>query len=210
MPNSIIPAFPIASLDSALDAAIKDCDADQAFELCNILVNIQRYSGLTLAKVLWTIQQHWQDFGIEDDFYDNAALRIDMHRDNIERYVRVHEMLTKHAPQEILNQLQDHNIRDLIPIANAVHQGYEIEEATWNKLANADTSQEISSIVREDVKGADPRSNSITIRMDRDGSLWAFRQEQRYFVGSLEVSDEEETIQKAINRIVSNSGIMKQ
>jgi hypothetical protein len=198
------------AIDGLLADAIKQGDADQAFKLCNDLLGIQRISGLSLAKTLWTIHQHWNEFGIDDDFFDNAALRLDIHRHTIERYVKVHHMMITDVPADVIKELQDHNIRDLIPIANAISQGYTITNETWDKIADADDSREIARIIREDVKGVEPKSGSITLWMDRDGTLWAFHDEERHFVGSLEVAVDDEIIQKAINRIISNTGITKQ
>lgn len=197
-------------VDKLLSDAVKQGDADQAFQICNDLRELQHRAGLALAKVLWTIWKNWKEFGIEEDFFDNSALRSGIHRHTVERYVRIYDMIINSVPNELVDRVQKFNIRDLSPVANAINQGYEIEDKTWDKIANSLDTREIAKIVREDVKGVEPRSNTISLWMDRDGSLWAFNNDQRYFVGSLELSSDDEIIQKAINRIVSNTGITKQ
>ena len=42
------------------------------------------------------------------------------------------------------------------------------------------------------------------------GSLWAIMEEERVFIGSLEVEDDNSIVQKAIERLTKNSGVVRQ
>jgi hypothetical protein len=201
-----MPSPLVLSDEKKLDVAIQQGDLDMAIDFCSRLVNLQKMSGLALAKALWMIHDNWNRFEIDEDFKMIMAIRLDIHPHTVERYVRVYDLLL-HAPEEVVAQLESKNIGDLFPVANAVAQGYTVDDDTWKDIADAPSQTDVSRIVREDVKGAEPRATSLSLSINQAGEIWAWKSNQRYFIGSLEISNEDETVQKAIERIVKNSGI---
>ena len=112
------------------------------------------------------------------------------------------------APKLIVPELQQKSIGVLIPVANALAQGAEFEESTWNKIVDAPDRNSVSKIINEEL-GREERSNRLNIWMDRDGSLWAQTREERKFVGSLEITDDADIVQAAIERICRSAGVLK-
>ena len=62
-----------------------------------------------------------------------------------------------------------------------------------------------------EITGKERRSNSLRIWLDDHGSLFAYGgdDEERKFIGSLEVDDDDPVVQKAINRIINSTNILQ-
>jgi len=192
-------------VEYTISKAIRERDIGIAIELCKKIRSGIQVKGLALAKAFYLIERNWEEFQIADDFYDSFYTYIGVHRETVVRYIRVWEMLQL-APPEIAKELQNRNIKDLIPIGHAISQGYEIEPDEWEELAKTDTFQELSNVLKE-IKGQESRKSSLTLMIDRDGSIWAYSKDDSNFVGSLELDDER--VEKAVNRIVDRAGIIR-
>lgn len=198
-------------IDEVINESVQKHDALIALNVCKQLVEISKTSGLALAKVLYLIRENWDQYDVGDDFTNTVLSYTGLHHHTIDRYISVWSMFAhEQVPPELTEELKQRNMKELVPVAKAIEQGYEISDENWEAIAEATDFAEVAKIVREDIKQKEPRKGSLQIYMDRGGTLWAFQDGERYFVGSLEVTDDEDAVQKAINRIVSGSGIIKQ
>ena len=201
----------IESIISEMENAVASHNIELATGLLDSLVKVIKVAGLALAKILLIFDDNWPSFEIDDDPYDYLSSIVGLSKENTERYVRVARMLRDEVTPEIAEQLEQKPIGTLIPVANAIHQGYEVEDAQWSQIIEAPDQKTISTFVREQIKQVEPRKSHLGLWMDRDGSLWAFKEERRVFIGSLEIAiTDDELIQQAIARIVKNSGILIQ
>lgn len=197
-------------IDAIIGQAILQKNVYIALNACRSLIGVIKISGLSLARVLYAIKANWDKFGMDESFDDLVYEYLGRSPQTVDKYITIWKMFEDQVvPPRIAEQLKQRNIQDLVPIANAIAQGEEITEDQWERLAEAPDFNSVSRIVREDIKGADPRRSLLTISIDADGTLWAYKDGNRYFIGSLEVKDEEEIVQKAINRITNNSGILR-
>jgi hypothetical protein len=113
-------------------------------------------------------------------------------------------------PKELVEEIGQRNIKELIPIATALAQDYEISKKNWNKLANAADFTEVSKIIREDIKQVGARRNIVSITIDANGNLTAFNASgKRMPVGYLEVDLDDELVNRAVERIITNTGILR-
>lgn len=203
-------AFWEERIDEILEKAFKEQDVEYALNACESLVRVAKLSGRALATMLYKLKAHWNIFEVIENFEELAYPRIGLHPHTIERYIKVAEMFATHAiPAELEEQIKQRNMGELIPIANAVAQGYEFDAEDWKELANSPDFSTISKKVR-DIKGQPPRKSRLIIMVDVSGSLWAMNDEDRKFVGSLEIADDEPIVKKAINRILDSAGVMRQ
>lgn len=193
--------------DKAIDNAIENKDLDAAMIVGVKLIKAARLSGLGLARVLFKLYENWECFNSGDDFIDTVSSYLGLHPHTIDRYVKI-QMLLNVAP--IREQLEQKSINELRPIANAVAQGYEIKEEQWKKLADAPDAATVAQIVRDEIKGTEPRKSSLQLHLDREGTIWAFVDQERFFVGSLEVSAQEPEIKQAIQRIKTSAGMLEE
>ena len=195
-------------IDKILDKAVAEKNAYIALDACKSLVQVTKISGLGLAKILYLTFSHWDEFGINDNFEDVVYEYIGLHKYTVSHYVRVWGMHQENKiPEKYEKDILQRNIRDQIPIATALKQGYEIEDKQWDRLVNAADFQEVSQIVREDIKKKERKKGLLQIFIDDMGTLYATKEGKRRFVGTLQIKDEDEIVQQAIQRIIYNSGI---
>jgi len=141
-----------------IDNALKEHNQVIAINGLKGLIKVTQKSGLGLAKGIYLLKKIWKEFDLEENFEDAAYIELGVHKHTVDRYVDVWAMYaTNSVPKEYVDRLQQHNIKTQIPIANAIAQGYEIKEPEWGKLADATDFSEVSTIIREDVKGKEPR-----------------------------------------------------
>jgi len=198
----------LAIVDEVMSFAIEKRNAEVVAEYCKRVLKDMKVKGLTLAKLFYLTEKNWNEFGIEDNFYDTFFVWIGVHQHTITRYVKVWKMLMV-APPEIADKLKDRNIKDLIPIGNAIARGYQIEDEDWDKIANSADFNELSKIVREDITGQPPRKSGLTLVIDRDGDITAWHMEEPYYIGHLDIKNLDEVVEKAVERIIKNSGMIQ-
>lgn len=194
-----------------IDDAVTKKNAYIALNACKSLVQISRTSGLGLAKIIYLIYVNWEDFGIQDKFEDVVYDYVGLHKYTINKYIRVWGMhQEKQIPEQFEEKIIQRNIRDQIPIANALNQGYKINEDEWDKLANASDFSEVSRIVREDIKKKPMSVDALRLQMDGMGTIWAWKGGKKGMVGTLNIHEQDEMVQQAIQRIINNSGILEE
>lgn len=198
-------------IDEIIQKSIEQHNAFIALNVIKQLYGIGKTSGLGLAKALYLTNKHWGSYNVGDEFTSTVLSYTGLHSNTIDRYIGIWAMFVEgKIPEELAPEIRQRNMMELFPIAKAVEQGYEFTTNEWQKLADASDYSEIKHIVQQEIKGVEPRKNSIQLYLDNKGTLWAFQQGERYFIGALEISDDRDTVQKAITRILHSAGIMKQ
>jgi hypothetical protein len=210
--DSPVPADPdwvLKKIDEVIKRSLKEKNVYIALNACKELYGVGKVAGLGLAKAVYYIKKNWDKYKVDGEFDEIVYDYIGVHKHTIERYVKVWGIFDKSLiPDNYLEEIQQKNVANIIPIANALYQGYEISNAAWDKLVDAPNDQAIRKVIREDVKDVAPRGNALQLYIDDKGTVWAFHQNKRSFVGSLEVDSDDDTIQKAVERIIKNSGMM--
>jgi len=178
--------------------------------ICRELKAVGQVAGIGLAKTLYQIKQNWENYDdVGDNFEETVADYAGIGISTVERYLRVWDMKEKRiVPEELEDEIFNRNIKEIIPIANAVDQGYEIEDDEWEDLANSPDYNSVSSVVR-DIKGKPPRKSALQITLDREGNLYAMKAGEVAYIGFLSLDEENEVAQKAIARLISSGGIIK-
>lgn len=201
----------LEKIDAIINEALHKQDVFVALNSCKTLKSIIKTSGIGLSKLLYLIYYYWDEFGIDDKFDDVVFEYVGLHRHTVERYVKVWGMYAENKiPEEFIKEIQKKNIKDQIPIANALAQGYIISQGNWEELAEAPDYSTVAQIIMEDVKQAEPRKSSLKISIDERGTIWAKKgNESRKFVGSLEIYSDEEIVKMAVQRIIKNSGMLE-
>lgn len=184
-------------------------DISEATNVLTTLNRIGNVAGHAKAKLLYGMYQWWQENGNGKSFEDYIASKsVDAPESvTIDRYITVQEKIES---GEIPDAIAVRPMRDLVPIAKALAQGYEIKEKNWDRLIKATSNSEISDILRS-VKGKSPRKSSLQIQYARDGSLYAWKNNKRTFIGYLdkEAYETSEDAKKAIDRILDSAGVIR-
>jgi hypothetical protein len=209
-----LPIQPLVVLDKVEDVfaqSIKDKDPAIAFNAAKILIAATRIAGLGMAKLLFLMRDNWPQYHVPDNFEDVAYEAIGLSKVTISRYIRIWEMFySKDVPPQIVENLQQRPIKDLSAIATT-WAGYPIPDDKWEELAHAEDNSTVLEILRE-IKGEEPRKNSIILRLERNGTIRAWNRDQGHFVGYLNLDDgkDNEIVGKAIERIINGAGIMRE
>ena len=209
-PLQIDNGWMLDRVDEIIAQSIQEKNAYIALNFGKLLRQAAQVSGLGLAKLLHTIKQNWSNYDIDESFDDIAYVHIGIHKTTVSNYVEVWQMFYGgHVPKEIEPEIKQRNIKDMIPIAKAIKQGYEIDDKDWQNLADAPDHYTLARIVQEEIREEPRRKSSLMLFEDEIGSLWAWKNNQKLFVGSLEVNSDEEIVQQAIERIRKGAGVMK-
>jgi hypothetical protein len=200
------------AVDTVLERLNATNDDDECVATVRSFVGMHVISGSSLAKLLFGWQAWWVERGgLRDNFIDRCMISTGIGRTTIERYTQVWARLHVEniIPTEFRDEVQGRPLKDQIAIANALSQGYVIEDDDWKRLAQAANNSEILSIVRE-ATGRPPRSTATTLFLERDGSINAWTPSGISFVGFLNVKEEaDEVVAKAIKRIIDGSGLIR-
>jgi len=196
-------------VDEIVAESLERKDAYYALNSCRALKQIAQLSGIALAKFFYLIKQNWDEYGIGDDFDDVAFDYVGVHKATVDKYVRVWKMHTENLiPNTVSDDIRKRNIKDQIPIAIAVDQGYDIEEDDWQELADAPDFTSVSAKIRE-IKGKEPSKSALLVFISGDGTLTAQQEGETEFVGYLNVDDAGLIAEKAIQRIVRSAGVLE-
>lgn len=197
----------LSGVDTLLNQVRETGEFEPVADAIRSMSAIAQVTGWAAAKALHGASKIWAEQGHDPDrfstyFRDNTHLSSLV----IERYIRAWEAVTQ-LPQ-ISEQLIAQPIKNGIALGALVEQGYEPTDKQIEKLSDASSNQEFLNIVRE-IKGKPAKKNSLTIFLESDGSLQAWQGGKHAFVGDLDITSDDSMVQKAVNRIVENSGIMR-
>jgi hypothetical protein len=200
----------LAKIEEVIMESIAEHNFAKASHVCNQLRMVMTLGGKALAKTLYLIKSNWSAYNIHDDPDDTIASTTGLHKSTIQRYTAVWGMKEDNLiPEEYVDEIMSKNIKSLIPIAQALDAGYDINDDEWKDLANTNDFSSINEKLRK-IKGKEPRSNSLSIYMDRDGGLKAFKIGTQKYIGWLNVDDEDEIVKQAIERLIKGGGILEQ
>lgn len=199
----------MASVDGVIADLYKTGNLEKATRVVGVMDKINDVSGKAKAKLLWGISNWYKETNQaekrNDTFEDHMETETGNRSVTIKRYVNVWEQIENCA---IPVEVQNRPIRDLIPVANALSQGFDFSKDAWKKIAQAGNSAGVAEVVRQ-VKGKAPRKSGIQITIGRDGAITAWKDKNAYAVGYLFVEDENEVVKKARQRIIDGAGIME-
>lgn len=195
-----------SGIDDVLVELRETNDLSKADAALQSLDRIENVSGIAKAKLLAGMFEWWMEQeNDEDGFFDHINIMDANKRTYAERLINVWNYQGK-LPQEIKRR----TLKEQIPIVSALAQGYEIDDGKWQQLIQSKGESEIRTILRE-IKTSEPRKSTLTIYLERDGSLNVWRDGQVYSLGYLDVEEakKNDVVQKAVERIISNSGVIR-
>ena len=198
-------ASPLKQVDDLIKSALEHDNIDIILAEINKMVQAKELVGKVLSKTIYLLHQNWYSFSISEHQTLIGTLEsINVHSHTTQRYLK-YELQKEKLPKEFL----DKPIRELIPITNALFDDFEITDEDWSNLARASNLLDIHRIIREDIKNQEPRKSSLQIYLKDDGSVYCWRNQERYDVGFLDVHSKHEAVQMAINSIVGERIIRK-
>lgn len=197
---------------SAIDIVVADLndtgDLGKATHVLTMLEKIEDVSSHAKARLLYGMNVWWIENRPDDVFKDY----IESHSEKtkavtVDRYITVQSYIESGEIPEDVAQLP---MRNLVPIAKTLSHGHKITRRQFDNIIKANNSREIEDILRG-IKNKEPRKSSLQIQWARDGSLYAWQNNKRAFLGYLDKENygSDPLAQKSINRILDNTGIIR-
>ncbi len=196
---------------SAIDGIVEELsqtgNIQKAVSVLNILDKIDNVTGHVKAKLLWNMQNWYKVNKPQDDFGDYIESTSSTKRVTVDRYVNVWQQI---EDENIPKKIQSRAMRDLVPISNMLSQGFEPSKKRWDEINLCTSSSELGEVIRK-VKGKKPRKSARINQMERDGSLYTWKNNVRKWVGTLDVegAKEDTDIAEAIEQILAGKPIIR-
>jgi hypothetical protein len=196
-------------IDTVLEDLWQTNNLSKALGVVSVMDKISKVSGLAKAKLLHGMDRWYSETKQEeirgDTFVDAVEADTGTTPVTTKRYVTVWKYIDECTiPKDVQNRRMD----DLIKISTVLEHGYDFSKENWKELAKASNSSDVAEILRK-ITGKSPRKSGMQIVIDRNGTISAYKNETKYFVGYLEISSENEVVQKAIRRIIDTAGIQE-
>ncbi len=195
---------------SAIDVEIvhlhETGDINRTMNVLNGLDAVEGITGHAKAKLLFGSSEWYKQNKPDENFADHVESVSNIKKVTVDRYVlvwRYVEDLT--IPKEIAEQ----PMRNLVPIAKTLSQGYEISKAEWRKIDLCANDGELRDILRK-IKGKSERKSARIIKVARDGSIYLWKNNVKKFLGFLNIKDAETDtdIAEAIEKIKVSAGMV--
>ena len=205
-------------VNNAIDTVLKDLHETGNLNIVDStvinLMGLNAMVGKALVRLLGGLKIWWDKNRPEEDFIDHVVSKYGKDRTYTSRQVELWEQYQiGNIPENIYNTVP---IRDLIPIAHTLADGYMIAPEQWDMI-EIGTSKDISHLLLE-VKNKQPKINMIDLPLGRDGSIWAWRNGKSVFAGYLNFAgledeklddDMKDLLKKAISRIEHGSHLRR-
>jgi DNA-binding TFAR19-related protein (PDSD5 family) len=183
-------------------------DINRVMNILNGLDNIEGVTGHMKARLLWASSEWYKQECPDSNFLDHVTDTTEIKKVTADRYITVQKYI---EDVTIPKEVAERPMRDLVPIAMTLKQGYDISKEQWRKIKLTTNDGELRELLRQ-IKGKAERKSARVIKMSRDGSLYGWKNNKRYFIGYLNIKDAEGEIVIAefIEKIKIASGIVEE
>lgn len=193
-------------VDDVIKSLYETGNVHAAVQVLDAFEKFSDISGFARAKLLWGGQQWFETTHQSGDFYEKFKLKEKNQVTYADRLINLWDAMQS---GKLPKKVHEHRtVRELLPISEALSQGYELNDKVMNKLVQAADITEISKIIQK-AKGKQPKKSTITLVVDAKGFITAWQDGVAYNAGTLNVTDDAPTIQKAVARIKKNSNILE-
>ena len=181
-------------------------DVNRVMKVLDGLDSVEGITGHAKAKLLYSTNEWWKQNKEGENFSDHVESTTNLKKVTVDRYVLVWKYV---EDLTIPKEIAERPMRDLVPIAKTIAQGYEMGKAEWRKIGLTASDGELREVLRN-IKGKAERKSARVIKMARDGSLYGYKNNQKYFIGYLNIKEAEQDIVLAefIEKIKISSGVI--
>jgi hypothetical protein len=184
-------------------------DINQVMSVLNGLSSIEDVSGHAKAKLLWASSEWYKQNVPDENFADHVTSTTTIRsKRTVDRYVTTWKYIDDLS---IPKQIAERPMRELVPIAMTLKQGYDISKDQWRKIDLCANDGELRDVLRK-IKGKSERKSARVIKLQRDGSLYGYKDKKKYFIGFLNVKEAQDDIVLAefIEKIKIGAGMVEE
>lgn len=182
-------------------------DINQVMNVLNGLNAVEDISGHAKAKLLWASDEWYRQNVPDENFIDHVTSTTEIKKITAHRYITVWRYVDDLT---IPKEIAERPMRDLVPIAMTLSQGYDISKEQWRKIKLSANDGELREVLRK-IKGKAERKSARVIKLARDGSLYGYKGKQQYFLGYLNILEakDDEVLAEFIEKIKISVGIVE-
>lgn len=217
--DAIIPLKPedYAEVLGDVDLIMADVNREGSVNIglryAKMYVRGMKVAGLALANLLWQLQEWW-DANVtlsQDSFDDMAGAKLNLASATVRRWRRTWYWVIVHPDhdKERTKILLTKPAQGLYALVSPSKEGLMTEEA-WKSAEKATNKGALEELRRELQGISVTGDNRLMIMLERDGTIKARKGDQHYrAVGVLNIDDEDETVQAAVERITRKAGVFE-
>jgi hypothetical protein len=172
------------------------------------LNGVEIFAAKAKSKLVFGLSQWYKSTRNNDGFADWYIQKFGGEKLTVQKHEAIGELL---MDAEVPAEVKTLPNKELISVARAHQSGYDLTEH-WDEIQIAGSEQEVNAIVRK-VKGKEPRSGALTIKVYKDGTIRGFMGEVVVNLGWLNYQDRDETpnegrgkvLKMGIARIINNT-----
>ena len=199
----------MAAIDQEIIHLHDTGDISRVMTVLNGLSDVEAVSGHAKARLLWASSEWYKLNVVGENFSDHVASTTNLNKTVVDRYITVQKFV---EDLTIPKEIHERPMRELVPIAMTLKQGYDISKEQWRKIKNTTNDGELREVLRN-VKGKAERKSARVLKMDRDGSLYLYiRGQAKKFIGyfNLEGAATDPIIAEEIEKIKIGRGIIEE
>lgn len=213
-----------AAADKTLGDSLEQGSLGMVAEALRRFRNLGWASALSAARLLHGVNANWQEWEHEegDNFVAWAVRETGYDAQTVRKRFCEWEFLNgDYIPKPYRNKISEYTVRQLDKVygirvsakenkeggyLNIVEEDYQVTDEQWLALSDAVDEAMVADVVRQ-IKDKEKNSNHMSLKIEKDGTLWVHQGKNSQTIGQLFVDKDNEVVQKAIRRICENSGI---
>lgn len=183
-------------------------DINHVMVVLDGLDKVEGITGHAKARLLWAANEWYRSNIPGENFIDHVESTTSIKGVTAKRYITVQRYI---EDEVIPKDIQERPMRDLVPIATTLSQGYDLSKDDWRKIRLASSSSELGEILRG-IKGKKERKSARLIKLSRDGSIFGYKDNKKYFIGFLNLKEAQDDIVLAefIEKIKIGAGMLEE
>lgn len=184
-------------------------DLTHVMRVLNGLDDVEGLTGHMKARLLWASSEWFKVNEPDKNFSDHVESFTELKKVTVDRYITVQRFI---EDLTIPKEIAEMPMRNLVPIAKTLAQGYDISKEQWRKIKLVANDGELRDVLRQ-IKGKAERKSAKVLRLERDGSLYLFiKGKPKKFIGFLNIkeADSDVDIAEAIDKIKISAGVIEE
>lgn len=199
----------VSAIDNEIIHLHDTGDINHVMGVINALDEVEGVTGHAKAKLLWASSEWFKVNVTGENFGDHVESTTSTKKVTVDRYITVWKYVDNNT---IPKEIADRPMRELVPIAKTLSQGYDISKEQWRKIGMTTNDGELREVLRS-IKGKAERKSAKVLRLERDGSLFLYiKGKAKKFIGFLNIKDAQTDtdIAEEIEKIKAARGILEE
>lgn len=202
----------MTAVDSEIFHLYETGDINRVMNVLNGMDEVDNVVGKGKACLLWAGSEWFKINEPDKDFIKHVGSTTTTKEVTAARYILTWQYVENYTIPKEISDVQP--MRNLVPIAQTVKwaklHDKEISKAEWRKIDLASNDGELRDVLRK-IKGKAEKKSARVLKIASDGSLYGWKDNQRYFLGYLVVTDASDSVTKEfVEKIKISASIIEE